>query len=67
MDWTLSVRTKDRRLVRIMKSGWSYFHGAKSFGGVSDESNGQIWWILIKTAGTDSCGTEWHSIRLAQR
>ena len=66
MDWTLSLRTKDRRLLSITKGG-SYFHGAKSFGGVRDDSNGQIWWILIKTAYADSCGTEWHSIRLNQR
>ena len=64
-DWTLSVRTRDRRLVRIMKGG-SYFRGAKSFGGVRDDANGQIWWILINTAGGDACYTEWLPIRLIE-
>lgn len=64
--WTLYIRAKDRRLVRI-KRGGAYcedFNGAKCFGGVTDDANGEIWWILVKTSGADSCAAEWHSIRL---
>lgn len=64
--WSLYVRAKDRRLVRIRSGGryCEYFRGAKCYGGVTDDETGETWWILVKTAGGDSCGAEWHSIRL---
>lgn len=64
--WSLYVRAKNRRLVRIRRGGTfcEEFNGAKCFGGVTDDANGETWWILVKTSGADSCGGEWHSIRL---
>lgn len=64
--WSLSVRAKNRRLVRITRGGGccDYFRGAKCFGGVADDANGETWWVLVKSAGGDNCGAKWHSIRL---
>jgi hypothetical protein len=69
--WSLSIRTKDGRLVRIerMRPGCcgSFFAEAKCFGGVTDDTNGETWWILVKTVSTDNCGASWYSIRLTHR
>ena len=69
--WTLSVRTKDGRLARIDQQkrasfGW-YYRDAKCFGGVQDEANGETWWIIVKTALSDTCGATWHPIRLTNQ
>ncbi|HEU4390799.1 MAG TPA: hypothetical protein VFV34_23545 [Blastocatellia bacterium] len=65
--WTLSIRTPDRRLVRITHArpnmAGGYFRGAKCFGGVTDDAKGATWWILVKTAQADSCDATWYSIR----
>jgi len=69
--WSLSVRRRDGRLVRIESErpycSGSFFAGAKCFGGVTDDANGETWWILVKTVSTDTCGARWYSIRLTNR
>jgi hypothetical protein len=66
--WSLSVKRKDGRLVRIEREQPGccglFFAGAKCFGGVTDDANGETWWILVKTVSTDNCGGRWYSIRL---
>lgn len=67
-SWSLYVRTRNRRLAPIIRGrarpGIGYFRAAACFGGVTDSSNGETWWVLVKTGGTDSCGAAWYSIRL---
>ena len=69
-SWTLSIRGKNGRLVRITGergpagSVVYNFRAAKCFGGVTDEANGVTWWIMVKTAAIDGCGASWYSIRL---
>lgn len=68
-SWSLKVKAKNGRLVPITgdkSSGFLVcsFRAAKCFGGVIDGANGEIWWILVKTAATDTCGAGWCSIRL---
>jgi hypothetical protein len=66
--WRLNVRTRDGRIVRIKtkRAGFvDFFRGAKCFGGVIDDANGETWWILVKTAAIDNCSSEWRSIRFS--
>src|SRR6266571_2493137 len=67
----LGQLAKNGQLVRIIRGkafpGIGYFRAAKCFGGVADEANAEIWWILVKTAVGDGCGASWYSIRLVHR
>lgn len=69
-SWSLSIRGKNGRLVRITGergpagSVVQYFRAAKCFGGVRDDANAVTWWIMVKTAAVDNCSTSWYSIRL---
>src|SRR6266571_4404818 len=69
--WSLNVKAKNGQLVRIIRGkafpGIGYFRAATCFGGVADEANAEIWWILVKTAVGDGCGASWYSIRLVHR
>jgi hypothetical protein len=66
--WRLNIRTREGRLVRIKtkQAGFvDFYRGAKCFGGVTDDVNGETWWILVKTAAIDNCSAEWRSIRFS--
>ena len=67
--WSLNVKARDGQMVRVERSAGccNYFRGAKCFGGVRDDAQGEIWWILVKTAGSDNCAARWHSIRLIDK
>ena len=68
-NWTLSVRARDGRLVRIKtvrpEQVVEHLSGVEYFGGVTDDANGETWWILIKTEQEHNCSAQWHSIRLS--
>ncbi|MEN3335254.1 MAG: hypothetical protein V7641_4619 [Blastocatellia bacterium] len=65
--WRLNLRAKNGRIVQIARGSDSepgFYRGAKCFGGVLDDANGETWWVLVKTAFIDNCSAEWRSIHL---
>ncbi len=65
--WTLNVRGRDGRLMRVERGSHcdnGNFAGAKCFGGIADDANGETWWILVKHTASHTCWATWHSIRL---